>query len=58
MKKNSKQKQSESNLRHWITTLLCSTPPPQKKKKKKKRKKVESKDQKIPLSTLNFWTLM
>ena len=33
-------------------------PPPQKKKKKKKRKKVESKDQKIPLSTLNFWTLM
>ena len=33
-------------------------PPPPQKKKKKKRKKVESKDQKIPLSILNFWTLM
>ena len=39
MKKNSKQKQSESNLRHWITTLLCSIPPPPKKKKQNKQKK-------------------
>ena len=40
------------------TFPLPPPPPKKKKKKKKKRKKVESKDQKIPLSILNFWTLM
>ena len=45
------------------STFPLPTPPPPKKKKqqqqkKKKIKKVERKDQKIPLSILNFWTLM
>ena len=42
------------------STFPVGAPPPKKKKKKKeeKKKKVESNDQKIPLSILNFWTLM
>ena len=40
------------------STFPLPTPPKKNKKKKKKIKNVESKDQKIPLSILNFWTLM
>ena len=40
------------------STFPLPPPPKKKKKKEEKKKKVESNDQKIPLSILNFWTLM